>query len=114
MDIKCSTVEIGIPERKLQSLGELQITKHLSSTLGKDAGALINEKNNKLHTLSAEIDYVPNADDNAEILYSAPQTYFYYYPFFRVSKITKNKYNRRPQKPLSNYANNYDKFPTIA
>lgn len=51
--------------------------------------------------------------DNDEILDSAPQTY-YYYPYFRVRRISKRRYDDIPKHPLSNYADDYDRFPTVA
>lgn len=50
---------------------------------------------------------------NEEILDAAPQTY-YYYPYVRVRRISKRRYDAIPEHPLSNYADDYDRFPTVA
>lgn len=53
------------------------------------------------------------ANGEDELLETAPQT-FYYYPYFRVRRISQRRYDNIFQRPLSNYANDYDKFPTVA
>lgn len=56
-------------------------------------------------------DVVSNLD---ELLDTAAQTRYYYYPYFRVRKISKRTYDTRPSNAFSNYANDYDRFPTVA
>ncbi|XP_057657499.1 uncharacterized protein LOC130894603 [Diorhabda carinulata] len=36
-----------------------------------------------------------------------------YYPYFRVRRIYRTRYSQ-PKYPLSNYADSYDRFPTLA
>lgn len=51
--------------------------------------------------------------DNEELLDSIPQTY-YYYPYFRIKRISRRRNVDIPKHPLSNYADDYDRFPTVA
>lgn len=53
-----------------------------------------------------------------EVLVAAPQTgYYYFYPYFRLRKVSRRRYDYngyKSQKPFSNYADEYDRFPTVA
>lgn len=67
--------------------------------------------------IRAVIDPIVDTEDSTndssadeEPLETAAQRY-YYYPYYRVRKISARSYNN---PPLSNYADNYDKFPTVA
>lgn len=54
--------------------------------------------------------------DQAELLQPSA-TMYYYNPFYRYVKTQQKhykNYHKRPLHPLSNYANDYDRFPTVA
>lgn len=54
-------------------------------------------------------------NNDEELLDTAAQTRnYYYYPYFRIRRISQRRYDDRPLRPYSNYANDYDKFPTVA
>ncbi|CAH1998496.1 unnamed protein product [Acanthoscelides obtectus] len=54
-----------------------------------------------------------NPESREELLQSAQTRYYYYYPYFRVRRISRRRWSR-PRHPLSNYEDSYDKFPTVA
>lgn len=58
-------------------------------------------------------DPIIDSKDDEEFLNTAPQTY-YYYPYYRIRKISRRTYDNPSIQPLSNYADSYDRFPTVA
>lgn len=56
---------------------------------------------------------ITDSKDGEELLETAPQTY-YYYPALRVRQISRRRYDSPYRGSFSNYANNYDEFPTVA
>lgn len=61
----------------------------------------------------AEQALIADSKDGDELLETAPQTY-YYYPSLRVRQIYRRRYDVPSRGAFSNYANNYDEFPTVA
>lgn len=76
----------------------------------------IDEGYNQFQAIPAEDSYKTDPEGAEELLDTAAQTgrYYYYYPYFRVRRISKRTYDSRPSHPFSSYANDYDRFPTVA
>lgn len=82
---------------------------------GKRVARAITDSNSDNQALDEETEKRRIIEGVEELLNTSAQTrYYYYYPYFRIRRISKRTYDNKLSQPFSNYANDYDKFPTVA
>lgn len=76
-------------------------------------------QNQERYIKKRQAEYIPSLDDSNEIKdadnddITLSETRRRYYPYFRIRRIYTS-HRDQPIYPASNYADSYDRFPTVA
>lgn len=107
VETTCSPIETRKSKTDLMSLKRL---------INREVPSLLTHQERKRITraiVDPDIESLAQTSGTSELLQTAPQTYSYY-PYFRIRRIFKKRNNDNNEPPLSNYADPYDHFPTVA